>query len=241
MRPGLNSGFGVLVIRQCVLGKRSEVMGSGKARKISLGDGFGKVAVKVNGATRRRGSVPAGAVKAHPAANDAVTASSGSRAEQSRGRLKPAPKIKPEMGDVTADGTVDTGMLPEITFKLGDELPDGTIFTGYFQGDPIYTTKEDAPRTYTFNEAAEYVRRLNITKYLGHGDWRVPTPDEQRTMLFYNRAAIGGFDESGSTRSGWYLSAVPTSFGVREVARRFSDGETYQPDKNEAFSLRLVR
>lgn len=152
---------------------------------------------------------------------------------------KAAVKAQPAANE---SGSVDTGVLPRITFKLGDQLPDGTIFTGYFQRDPIFTTPKDEPRTYTFNDAAEHVRQLNVTKHLGHGDWRVPTPDEQRTMLFNNRAAIGGFDESGSTRSGWYLSAIPTSFGVRRVARRFSDGETYiMPDKDEAFNLRCVR
>jgi hypothetical protein len=221
--------------------------GSGKARELSLGEGFGKVTVKVNGATievHADGSIdafPATAVRSHPAANDAgeaATPSSGSSADQRSGHLKPPPKTEPETGDAMADETGDTRVLPEITFKLGEMLPDGTIFAGYFQRDPIYTTPKDAPGTYTFNEAATYAQKL---KAGGHKDWRVPTPDEQRTMLFNNRAAIGGFDESGSTRSGWYLSTVPTSFGVRKIARRFSDGETYQSDKDKALSLRCVR
>jgi len=37
-------------------------------------------------------------------------------------------------------------------------------------------------------------------------NWRVPTKGEL-DVLFVNRVAIGGFDESGSLPTGWYWSS----------------------------------
>ena len=55
----------------------------------------------------------------------------------------------------------------------------------------------------TFNEAADYAAKLDA-----HGlhDWRVPTKGELN-VLFNNRAAIGGFNVSGSPPGGWYWSS----------------------------------
>jgi hypothetical protein len=43
-------------------------------------------------------------------------------------------------------------------------------------------------------------------------DWRVPTKIEM-SLLFNNRASVGGFDESGSDRVGWYCSSLQDTYG----------------------------
>jgi hypothetical protein len=67
----------------------------------------------------------------------------------------------------------------------------------------------------------------------------VPTKNELN-VLFNNRAAIGGFDISGSNPSGWYWSS---SFYDKWNAwgQRFSDG--FQNDFSKVYpsSVRCVR
>src|ERR1700733_12112296 len=92
--------------------------------------------------------------------------------------------------------------------KIGNKMPDGTIYAGVSPdtGSPIYAMPTDAPRTLTFNEAADHAKKLNREKYLGYDDWRLPTKTELN-VLFNNRAAIGGFDISDSLPTGWYWSS----------------------------------
>jgi len=86
--------------------------------------------------------------------------------------------------------------------KIGDRMTDGTIYSGISPdtGNAMYATPADAPLTYTFNQAQKYAEKLDAH---GHKDWRAPTKGELN-VLFQNRAAIGGFDESGSLPAGWY-------------------------------------
>ncbi len=63
-------------------------------------------------------------------------------------------------------------------------------------------------------------------------------------VLFNNRAAIGGFDESGSELTGWYWSGTESDYGIVE-GQRFSNGYQGWDDKTcyDIFvaSLRCVR
>jgi len=101
------------------------------AKEISLGDGFGEVAVKANGIRielHADGSVDAytaGPVKVHPAAND--TAANG--------------KTAIEIGDEMEDGTIYAGISPD-THK------------------PIYARPKDESGTYSFNEAAKHAKNI---------------------------------------------------------------------------------
>src|SRR5437762_1894389 len=110
---------------------------------------------------------------------------------------------------ITAPGTVFTkaGVANDrAASNPGDRMPDGRIYAGISPDThkPMYTTPEDAPLTYTFNEARKYAAELEAN---GHKDWRVPTKAELK-VLFNNRAAIGGFDASGLNPGGWYWSST---------------------------------
>jgi hypothetical protein len=48
--------------------------------------------------------------------------------------------------------------------------------------------------TYAFNEAHKYAQDANAKKFPDYDDWGVPTKGEL-SVLFNNRAAIGGFNE----------------------------------------------
>jgi hypothetical protein len=93
--------------------------------------------------------------------------------------------------------------------KVGDKMPDGTIYAGISPdtNKPMYTTWADAPLARSFNSAKDYARTLNRQYAHDHDDWRVPTKNELN-VLFNNRAAIGGFNESGCDSDGRYWSST---------------------------------
>jgi hypothetical protein len=120
---------------------------------------------------------------------------------------------------------------------IGDEMDDGTILAGYYKGKPVYATPQDAPLTYTFNEAADYARQLNAQKFLGHDDWRAPSQGEL-DVLWENRnqgKLAGTFNEAA-----WYWSSTP-SYDFNGWAQRFSDGSPTFHYINVLSSLRCVR
>jgi len=141
-------------------------------------------------------------------------------------------------------------------------MADGTVYAGISPKThrPMYTTLEDAPgiapsrRTnswgfelplgFTFGQAAKYAKKLDAHD---HDDWRVPTKGELN-VLFNNRAAIGGFDVSGTCEAdeigpGWYWSSSSFSFPLGGWCQRFSDGNQWGRIRFEDFasSLRCVR
>src|SRR5438105_3961522 len=129
-------------------------MGPGNVKEISFGDGFGEVAVKVNGATVEFHAD--GSVAAHtPGDVDAYTNSSV--------------RVHPAANDATPHSRTAI-LFP----KPGDKMPDGTIFAGASPESqkPMYVTPADAPLTCTFNEAQKYAAKLDAH---GHQDWHVPT------------------------------------------------------------------
>jgi hypothetical protein len=122
--------------------------------------------------------------------------------------------------------------------RSGYKMPDGALYAGISPdtGKKMFTMPADAPQPITFNEAADYAAKLDAH---GHKDWRLPTKGELN-VLFTNRAAIGGFNVSGSNPAGWYWFATP---GDKWDAwcQRFSDGYQYPIIKNDHSSVRLVR
>ena len=189
--------------------------GSGKAREISLkeislGEDFGDVAVKVNGV--RVEVHTDGSVDAYTAGTVKVHSPANDTGKTATG--SPA---EPKAGDRMADGTVYAGTSPD-------------------SNKPMYTTPADAPLTYTFNQAQKYAEKLDAH---GHKDWRAPTKAELN-VLFKNRAAIGGFNETGSNPAGWYWSSSQYNL-ISAWGQRFSDGHQDGYIKFNDSSLRCVR
>jgi Protein of unknown function (DUF1566)/Sulfatase-modifying factor enzyme 1 len=122
--------------------------------------------------------------------------------------------------------------------NIGDKMPDGTVYAGISPdtGKVMYATPADAPLTMTFNDAQKYAAKLDAH---GHQDWRVPTKAELN-VLFNNRAAVGGFNVTGSNPAGWYWSASPN---LKWIAwdQRFSDGYQNYDDEDGRAAVRCVR
>ena len=115
-----------------------------------------------------------------------------------------------DLRDVTGEAAkpkAANGNESPAEMKIGDKMPDGTVFAGISPdtGKPMYAAPADAPLTMKFNQATVYAAKLDTH---GHKDWRVPTKAELN-VLFNNRAAVGGFNVTGSNPASWYWSASP--------------------------------
>jgi len=190
--------------------------GSGKAREISLGNDFGDVAVKANGV--RVEIHTDGSVVAYTKSDvDAYT-----------------------NGAVHVHPAVNDDAKAKAAPQVGDnKMPDGSVYAGISPdtGKAMYATPMDAPLTMKWKAAMEYAAKLDAH---GHHDWRVPTRGELN-VLYQNRAAIGGFEVSGSHPAGWYWSSSQDIYHGDAWAQRFSDESQCGSGKYGVSSLRCVR
>jgi hypothetical protein len=147
---------------------------------------------------------------------------------------------RPRAGDapVCSVANDDSKVAASAEPKIGDRMPDDTIYAGISpdENKPMYVMSEAAPLTMTFNEAQEYAAKLDTH---GHQDWRMPTKAELN-MMFNNRAAIGGFNLTGSFPASWLWSASP-SFASDAWGQRFSDGCQYFVNTDVHSAVRCVR
>jgi len=122
---------------------------------------------------------------------------------------------------------------------VGYKEADGTIYAGFSPdtNKPMYTTATDAPGIYKWSKGAAYCSALAASDHQG---WHMPTKGELN-VLFQNRAAIGGFNETGSVPDGWYWSSSQTVNLLNAWGQRFSDGTQDIGGRNGASSLRCVR
>jgi hypothetical protein len=187
-----------------------------KAKEIVLGDELGDITAKANGV--RVEIHTDGSILAYTKSDvDAYTNGAVHVHPAANDDAKPAAKTEPQ---------------------IGGEMPDGTIYAGVSPdtGKAMYAMYGSAPLTMKWKQAMEYAAKLDAH---GHKDWRAPTKSELN-VLYNNRAAIGGFDESGSDPAGWYWSSSQGTNGDA-WAQRFSDGYQYNYFKNYDSSLRCVR
>lgn len=180
-------------------------------REISLGDQFGDASVSANGVR----------VEFH---------ADGSVVVETKGPVS----IKTPANDA---GDTKERAPPQ----PGDVMPDGTIYAGISPdtGMPMYAMPQDAPLTYTFDQAREYASAMETH---GHTDWRLPSKTEL-DVLFQNRqrgALKGTFNEQGDFVTVWYWSST-NSLPDHATIERFSDGKRSAEWKASIASVRLVR
>jgi hypothetical protein len=151
----------------------------------------------------------------------------------------------PEIGARLADGRVYAGLSmdtgkPSYIAAAGGRMPDGSVYAGISPdtNKALYTTLEDAPGIFTWNAGIEYCKALSSS---GHHDWRMPTIGEL-AVQFTNRAAIGGFNETGRLQgaTGYYWSSLQVGDDAA-WAQSFKDGFHENPSKDADSSLRCVR
>jgi hypothetical protein len=190
-------------------------MGSGEKQEISLGTDFDAV-VRYGGTTVELSAD--GNVTVRTMGNAVVYTNGDVMVRPAANDVGPSAASEPKPGDKMADGTVFAGISPDTN-------------------KPMYATPGDVPLTMKWKQAMYYAFDLDAH---GHKDWRVPTKGELN-VLFKNRAAIGGFDESGLYPGGWYWSSSQTIYAGYAWDQRFSDGYRKYGGKDIDLSLRLVR
>ncbi len=168
----------------------------------------------------------------------------------------------PSPGDVCADGSVYAGLSPDDNVAMYTTPADAPSLMSWNNGTSNWfdtsmvncTTgtpgSQASCRTGEANttllvgltgnhapyNAAVYCH--NLTAH-GHSDWYLPAQDEL-DVLYDNRAAIGGFNISGSVPAGWYWSSSEdVHFSAR--TQRFSDGSQSYGLKFHEIAVRCVR
>ncbi len=181
------------------------------AKEISLGYGFGEVALKVNGATVEVHAD--GSIAAHTAGDvDAWT-----------------------NGSVRVHAPANDTAKIKTTPEIGDEMADGTILAGYYEGKPLYARPKDESGTYTFNTAAKQAKDVGGGFHVpSKGELNVLWENRDKGKL------AGTFNETGSYPAGWYWSSSPY-YLISGWAQRFSDGLQDSNFRHDVSSLRLVR
>jgi hypothetical protein len=183
-------------------------------REISLGDGFGEVAVKANGIRielHADGSVDAytaGAVKVHPAANDTAA--------------KPKAALKAhEVGEHLKDGTVCIAV---------DLKNDNALFApeGIFGGNAKFDDQD---------EVVEKVNAGNGTH--GHKDWRRITDAEGKTLSeVWNKVAPPALQGRAAP---WFWLASPYDDFNGGRVRRGGEAGWYNSYRNYSLPVPVVR
>jgi len=116
---------------------------------------------------------------------------------------------------------------------VGDEMEDGTILAGYYEGKPLYATPRDAPAPYSFNQAAEYAKKLDAH---GHHDFHVPSEGELN-ILWDNR-------DKGKLKGTFHYATYWSSsqfYYTNAWVQRFSDGNQHSFCRGDGAYLRCVR
>jgi Protein of unknown function (DUF1566) len=124
--------------------------------------------------------------------------------------------------------------------KPGDRMGDGTVYadTSPDTRKSLFVTPTDAPGTYNWDKGKKYCETLESH---GHKDWRLPT-DRELSGLYNNRAAVGGFNETGSIPVDWYWSSTEHRYQLDYAwYQRFSDGDRGVIHKETPSSVRCVR
>lgn len=139
------------------------------------------------------------------------------------------------------EGCQNLDDMPDDVILVGDEMEDGTIYAGISPDThkAMYTTPQDAPGTYTFNEAANYANNLDAH---GHHDFHAPSKGELN-VLWENRnkgKLAGTFNETGSNPAGWYWSS-PQNHLKGAWVQCFRFGDQYNLHRDCVSTLRCVR
>lgn len=168
----------------------------------------------------------------------------------------------PAIGETCTDGSIYAGLSPDGNVPMYTTPADAPSFMSWNSGTTTWfdTTMENCTTATPGSKASCRTGEANTALLVGlttwpapykaavycdglsahgHSDWYLPAQDEL-TVLYNNRVAIGGFNTSGSFPAGVYCSSSENNHqAVR--SQRFSDGFQYDVAKHVGFPVRCVR
>ena len=121
-------------------------------------------------------------------------------------------------------------------------------YKAWDDGNLIWEVKQEdnINKTYKWEEARAYARKLNKEEYAGFDNWRLPTLDELKTLLtkepnngFYIKAQLS---DNLSSKEQWYWTSTPDKDdSSRAYPVGFDAGNTYWYYKTYYHCVRCVR
>lgn len=162
----------------------------------------------------------------------------------------------PNIGDVCADGSVYAGTSPDGNVPMYTTPADAGLFAWNDENSTGRTTTGQTSNVTGWANTSALIgldsnsdvagmqphrAAQHCADLVAHGqsDWYLPARDELN-VLWVNRAAIGGFNLSGSFGTGWNWSSSEDSVSNAR-GQRFSDGFQGNGAKNSAMRVRCVR
>lgn len=182
--------------------------------------------------------------------------SATSKAETCVSMAAAAPTGCANIGNVCSDGSVYAGLSPDGNVRMYTTPADAGSFawnnannTGYtITGQTSYITGQANTEALNGLDANSAVGGMQPHRAAQHcanliahdrSDWYLPAVDELN-VLWVNRAAIGGFNLSGSSPAGWYWTSSESSDSSAR-GQRFSDGAQANNFKISGLTVRCVR
>jgi hypothetical protein len=160
----------------------------------------------------------------------------------------------PAIGNECADGSIYAGLSPDGNVKMYTTPADAGAYrwnngTANFVETAMVNCTDTAQSSCNTGKgnttllagltdaASPYAAAAYCDGLIAHGhsDWYLPAQNELNVM-YVNRAAIGGFNTSGS----WYWSSSEYNFNVARI-QRFSDGGQANDAKTTSRLVRCVR
>ena len=131
--------------------------------------------------------------------------------------------------------------------NTGEQLPadatDHVIVQNTVTGLQETVNAPGFDKLMTFAEAGEAIAKLNADAYLGHGDWRLPTPNESHSAVEYKNAdVLADLSLYPDMKPDWYWTdqVVPWSSDL-VFCVGFNDGGVYRLGRFPEAFVRPVR
>jgi len=98
-----------------------------------------------------------------------------------------------------------------------------------------------SPNSMTYSDAEKYIRDLNVKRFAGYDDWRLPTLEEAMSLM-ERETKHGGLyiDPVFDRQQQWIWTADKESAG-RAWYVDFSYGSCYHSDLHSVYDVRAVR
>ncbi|MGV8805455.1 MAG: Lcl C-terminal domain-containing protein [Polaromonas sp.] len=128
------------------------------------------------------------------------------------------------------------GELIEGRYLVGH---DGTVTD---QQTRLMWMRSSLEDTFTFEQSQQAAKNLNVKRFAGHADWRVPSQDELLSLVMEGSCPSICQEAFPDTPDGWFWSSTPHAENAAEAwVVYFNNGCTFDLNQRYYGHVRLVR